>query len=194
MKIQTICDEIIEGYRQDNFYNLEKSFSKLYKYIQENKGTHIDTEKYFEIKKVFCYFEENYEYYLAQNLLTSPTPKDYLKLHERYVGYKVSISKTLDHILNYISPQKICFVGSGPLPITPIIIAENDIQTTGIEKNKDNYSISNEVLKKINPQNNVQIKNMKGSDFDSYGNYDVVFIEIMMLYLLHLMFLMIVMS
>jgi hypothetical protein len=175
--------ELIEGICDDdmNFEQLDAAIRDLEEKIfdldalEETKRNRICDSIPEETKKIlndrYCEWETILEARFAQRILNLEVT-DY-KEYPLYDRFRNLISKEL-HLLEPGSYQSILFIGSGPFPITAILLH----QFTGkkidcLERDAEAVQVSRNVLKALGLDKQIQVHYGRGETFD-FGGYDVI--------------------
>lgn len=119
----------------------------------------------------YCRWETEVENQFAHKILTEENVKseDYL-LYERFLRL---ISKEL-HLLKNTPFESIIFIGSGPFPITAILLHElTGKKIDCLEQHQESATISRKVLKKLGLSEAIHVHVGNGATFD-LSPYDVV--------------------
>ncbi len=113
-------------------------------------------------------------------------------LLEEYWARKILASKSIDtllqfpyydqyvklanaELLNTKGRKNILFVGSGPLPLSAILLAKEH-QVTCLEKEKKAYGLSFKLVEKLNLSNKIKIINKDALSFDDIKDFEVIII------------------
>ncbi|XP_021912740.1 nicotianamine synthase-like [Carica papaya] len=119
----------------------------------------------------------------ANFLIKTPRPLNNLNLFPYYGNY-VKLAIIENTILNQngvVSPKKVAFVGSGPMPLTSIVMATNHMKTTHFD-NYDIDGVANDVARRIVASDPEFERRMKFVTCDAMEvkekleEYDVVFL------------------
>ncbi|MEJ6952479.1 class I SAM-dependent methyltransferase [Natronospora cellulosivora (SeqCode)] len=71
----------------------------------------------------------------------------------------------------------ILHIGSGPLPMTAIFLAENGYSVTGIDNNQKAIKASNKLIDRLSLNDKIEIKNMDGKEVD-ISKYDAIWLSL----------------
>jgi hypothetical protein len=124
----------------------------------------------------YCRWETEVENYFAHELLTKPQTKveDYL-LYERFSRL---LTKELALIEN-VDYQSILFIGSGPFPITAILLHKfTGKQIDCLELNEESANISRKVLKRLGLADSIKVHVGNGSTYD-LSRFDIVLVALL---------------
>ncbi len=168
-------DNLIPGKTVNN------AFSNLVKLATSFKKKEIELKKYFQI--VSAKAEIEMEKYWAKKIIDSENSmktmqtfwyyKNYVDLTKLEFG---ALSLCHDHKIH----KKILFVGSGPLPLTGIILARDfNCQVTFLDNDKNSLEMSKVLCKKLK-LNNVNFVLADAIGFTDYDKYDTIFIAAML--------------
>ncbi|WP_214628989.1 nicotianamine synthase family protein [Paenibacillus agaridevorans] len=118
----------------------------------------------------------------ARQLAHGVSPLDKLaampiwRIYNALVGEELSVLRSLLHNRGKTEQAPIVFVGSGPLPLSPVMLhLFGNTGVVALEKDPKACEASRTLLERMGLESEVIIKLMEGADFD-YSAYDVIFV------------------
>lgn len=124
--------------------------------------------------------EYEMEKHYALKIINSKNPKKELEKFKYYKNYLDLIKLEYLNISYYSKIKNIIFTGSGPLPLSGIILAEEyNLNVTLLENDIEAFKISKELVKILSLKNKIKIINEDAYFFKEYHKYDCIFIAAM---------------
>jgi len=96
----------------------------------------------------------------ATNVIESNNPQETLKNFIYYSNYvELSVKELEVSKANLVSckSKKVLFIGSGPLPLSAILLAKNGYSIDCIDKDKKSVALSRQLIKKLNLESTITI-------------------------------------
>lgn len=175
-KLDKIYKKIIDIKDYNPSEEVNKIFSELVNYALNNNIKLSDFNKVEQIQKICA----KAEYYLElhwSNLISN----DVCKLEDfvYFDNYSKLTSlewNTLSGCTHY-KKHKVAFVGSGPLPITGIILArEYGLDVDMIDISSEAVTVSNKLISKLGLSKKINIIKSDATKFSDYNKYDVIYL------------------
>jgi len=151
------------------------AFSKLVKLVLNSKVDLLKNIKKSDLQKLQqnCAIGE-YELeksWAHKDIKTFPYYQNYVDLTKLEWETFQSINK------NPIKSQNILFVGSGPLPLTTIILAQKyNLSCTIVDNNKEAVEISKLLIKNLNLHNKIKIIHSDAKKFKKYSDFNIIYL------------------
>jgi len=131
------------------------------------------------LNKICSEGEFEMEMHWAESILKDENPSKALANFIYYQNYQ-SLIELEYKALKLISTDqnfKTIFVGSGPLSLTSILLSEKyNLKIDNLEMNKDAAKISNDLIKKLNLNNQINTINQNLLNFSNLKDYDLVYV------------------
>jgi precorrin-6B methylase 2 len=163
--------QTLEGALLDKYFTLEEE-NELYSFMQENNMLSI-------FQKAYEIFETNLETEFASSLINEKGNP-----HEKfsnYLLYKRFVTLLTNEIslASITNMDKVLFIGSGPIPITAILMHELcGAKVDCGERYKPSADLSEKVLAKLNYTDFIHVINKDGVDTD-YSQYSVILVALL---------------
>ncbi|MBB3111508.1 hypothetical protein FHS18_003576 [Paenibacillus phyllosphaerae] len=98
----------------------------------------------------------------------------YWGIYEALVGQELAILR--NYIGRDLAGMKVVFVGSGPMPLSAILIhLYSNAEVTCLEINPAAFEASRTLLERLGLQDRVTVRQVNGDAFD-YGDYPIIFV------------------
>ncbi|QNK60310.1 nicotianamine synthase family protein [Paenibacillus sp. PAMC21692] len=98
------------------------------------------------------------------------------RVYNALVGEELSFLSVLLDKHGKTEQAPIVFVGSGPLPLSPVMLhLFGKTEVVALEKDRGAFEVSRTLLKRMGLESKVIVKLMEGADFN-YSAYDVIFV------------------
>lgn len=111
----------------------------------------------------------------AEKIAASARPKAALKKFPYYANYEKLVAFEAEAFAHVAPPRKILFIGSGPLPLSAIILAQRfQAEVDCIDIDASAVAISRELVKKTGLAGSVRIDKADVMEFNDFGSYDAV--------------------
>ena len=128
------------------------------------------------LQKICAHAEYEMEKYWAQEIIAgNKTLNDF-----PYYGNYTDLTRLEWNALNSCADHtdhRVLFVGSGPLPMTAIILALNHgVHSTLIDNDPVAVALSQTLLQTLNLQHMIDVVCAEGSLFDTYEDFNVIFV------------------
>lgn len=167
--------------------NINSSFSKLVTLVdatsKSNSKKILIDKKIHSLKKDFLRFssqgESELEFFWAHKIIKSKNPHNTLLEFPYLKNYKDLVNFETEHLtkVGLYTKKSILFIGSGPLPLSPIFMAKKynvSIDTIDIDKNA--CTISRKILNVLKINQKINIYNEDVFNITDFSNYDVIFV------------------
>lgn len=129
-------------------------------------------------QQTFEKFETVLEADFARSLISKSNKKTLISDYPIYYRYIISLKNEIK-LAKINSKDKVLFVGSGPFPITAILIHElTHSQVDCVEINKNSAKLSKKVIDYLSHSDSINIINKDALTID-YSNYTVIVIAIL---------------
>lgn len=130
-----------------------------------------------DLHRLFAVEQLSLEKYWARHVIDANNPKRALREFPFYAGY-IASSGFICYSLKAISTgeaSNILYVGSGALPLNPILISrKSDLTIDNIERDKEAFDLSGVLIKAVNSDKRLRVINTDVVDFKDFDNYDVI--------------------
>ncbi len=136
----------------------------------------ITADERVELNKAYCLWETELEYRYARDILSGKeiTLDNYL-LNERFERL---VKRELS-LLNGDTPQRVLFVGSGPLPISAFHMQKLIKRPIDcLDRSEPAVEISKDVIERLGFDDSIRVFNGLGETFD-ISDYDVILIALL---------------
>lgn len=131
-----------------------------------------------DLQRCISYFFYAYEKAWSLFISESETPKKTLKIYPGYEGYKVLTYSELKRATPK-KVKKILFVGSGPVPMTPIFLAYKKINVDCIDISREACELADSLTKKLGIRKYMRFIESDILEYDDFQTYDIVWVAVM---------------
>jgi len=166
----------------NSYYRYYESLLKLILAANDNVIDKLLSDP--DIKKVQPHLRSiwaNYEYQREKTwswkIINSKEPSFEIKKYPAYVFYKklISFEFGISNALYKRALNRILFIGSGPLPISSILLAENyDIYVDCLDIQKEACEISSKLIPKLGLSGKINFMHKDITKMKSVETYDVI--------------------
>lgn len=161
-KVNFLFSQLVEKSLEEGDKNTTLTKSETAKLQLICARAEYEMEKYWA-KRILEAIDSNNE------LLKFPYYSNYEKLTQMEWFSLLSCTKHIKH--------KAIFVGSGPLPLTAIVLAKKYTSTvTVLDVDKEACELSRKLIKKLGLEKKIRVINEDGVNFESYKEYNLIFI------------------
>jgi nicotianamine synthase len=186
-EILNIYEELLSAKNLKPSKNINATFSELVAIVQDTPIEHSrDILDNIEIRKIqddlrrmSSRAESELELFWVKNVLKSQNAEKILKFFPYYSNYEKMSDLEIKsmQLCDVHKGHKALFVGSGPLPLSSIMMARKcGISIDNLDMDDESCKLSKELIKKIGLSN--KIKTIKGNilDIQDLSNYQTIFI------------------
>lgn len=159
---------------------VNKLFSELVEIATDNGyKVFLSQQKISRLQQLCSKAEYELEKYWAKEILVSDNP---LEMLEEFPYYQNYIDLTLLEVNSIRSCSthnfhKLLFLGSGPLPLTAIILAQKyNIKSTLLDIDEEAVEISQRLIKKLGLSQMISIVKGDATHYKGYGDFEVIFV------------------
>lgn len=182
--IDSFYDEILSFQDLTPNDKINTFFTKLYDFCIKNDTDTLEVnDKVLEINKICAEAEYQMELFYVQKIIDSNNPKKELKDFMYYKNYEdLTKLEFINMSFFYENIKNILFIGSGPFPLTWIILAQKyNIKVTLLDISKEAIELSQKLIKKLWLEDNFEFICSDILDFKSNKNFDGVFLASLVL-------------
>lgn len=159
---------------------VDKFFRQLVSFAEKEEKISLTKEELRDMQQLCARGECLLEEYYAKKIFASSTPKEEIASFPYYGNYKDLTNLEFQNMLQCKEGGKIkrcLFVGGGPLPLTALMLADRyGVQVSVLEKDKDAYTLSFQVMKALGFEKKVEIIFSDASTFDEYHHFDCIYL------------------
>lgn len=134
------------------------------------------------LRAMCCEGEAYLELHWAKKIILDTQPSAALKAFPYYDNY-VQLTQLEYHSLHLTgnhNPKRALFVGSGPLPLSGILLAQQyGLKVDTIDNDTQAVEVSQQLIDRLGLADAVRITQADATTYTRYGEYDVVFLAAM---------------
>jgi nicotianamine synthase len=168
----------LQDYRPNKKVN--NLFTKLVQYVLDPENKNYFTKKeIIKLQKICQLAEYELEKYWAQKIIKSKNAQILIKNFPYFDNYKKLIQLEWFSLLSCTNHKthNICFIGGGPLPLTPIILVKKYAKTvTILDKNSEACKISRQLIKKLKLNKKIKIIEVNACNYNDFKKFNVIII------------------
>lgn len=123
--------------------------------------------------------ETELEFFWAKKIAASAFPSVELEKYPYYHNYEqlTQLEYQSLRVLGERRFSKVLFVGSGPLPLTAILLARHfGFTVTCIDRNEEAVAISKKLIEKLNLDHLIEVVHIAILDYTDLAHYDLIFL------------------
>lgn len=150
-----------------------RELEELIKYNKENNLLSL-------FQKTYEIYEINLEKEFAKSFIKGKNNdgRNKIKKYRFYDGYFTAVKKEV-RLAKISANDKVSFIGSGPMPMTPILLYElTSVNVDCIEKDKQSIELSKKVIEKLAYNQHIKIKH-KNALREDFSKYNVIVLAVM---------------
>lgn len=140
----------------------------------------LSEQEVFELRNLAAQAEFEMELFWAEKVIASETPDATLKSFWYYKNYQDLTKIEWSALDSYCVREKhdsVLFVGSGPLPMTAIVLAkEYGVSSVLLDTNEAAVAISRKLIHKIGLASMVKVEFSSGEKYMKYSDFEVVYL------------------
>lgn len=158
---------------------INKLFEELVKTALSESTNTLSSKKMARLQLTCAKAEYELEKYWALKIINSKNPRIEILKFPYYANYEKLTQMEWFSLLSCTKHKshKAAFVGSGPLPLTAIILASKyKVKTTILDIDEDAVGISMKLIKKLNLEKKIIVKNADGAKFEKYSKFNLIFV------------------
>lgn len=156
-------------------------FQKLVAFALDPKmfESELSSKEIAHLQQLCAQAEFEMEAYWVKRVLASKDPKAELLLFPYYKNYEKLTKLEWFSLLsceNHLS-HSVLFIGSGPLPLTAIVLAENYIdKLTVLDYDDEAINLSMRLIKKLGLEKKITVVKGDAKTFSDYKTFNTVFV------------------
>lgn len=178
--IKKIYKELIsiEDYKPSKKVN--KLFSKIVDFVINGKGDiGLSVKKIKNMRRICGLAEYELEKYWAYKIIRSKLPNKTIKDFPYFKNYELLTDLEWQTLIScdIHKNHTIVFIGSGPLPLTAIMLVEKYYQKlVVVDSSKEACDISSKLIKKLGLQNKISVVCQDGAKYNNYSSFNTIFV------------------
>lgn len=179
MSLKDIYQQIVELENLNPSDRVNKLFTQLVETATSNTNERLSYLQTKKLQKICSEAEYSLEKYWAKKIINSKDPISKLKKFPYYKNYKdltrlewLSLEACKTH-----NNHKVIFIGSGPLPLTAIVLAlDFNIRSTLIDIDTNAVELSTKLIKSISLDKMIKIEKADATTYSHYGKYNTFYV------------------